>query len=524
MTRLAVRRPKSLGAVAGAALLLLAATSPAAGEPASASRYAIVVEKQTARDKNWAKVVEALRDKHSAEVFVWKVNDAESLRKQLAGFAPRYVCFVARPEELARQAKARLRSNDGRSIELPLCGIQYHRIGVLMRTLDRDPYDDAIWAVLTAASPEDAMRVVEAKPLVVRRGLSHITSGWLEWLESGVSFDEGKKGRKYVKEPRKPPREARGPDDTTAEFVRELNSGKADMVSTSGHATEGDWQMGFSYRNGQLVTVSRIRSLSRRVQDNYQKLLEGSPRLGKLFGVDTKGSVLPVLCDNPKVYYSPGNCRIANVSGLDCMVLDWIHHGAMQFFGHVGLQTRSCYAWGVAEYFLALQGRFTFAEAGWLNQQALRWELTQVKTGQRNKYLCCADRTCLPAHGKLFWETVVLYGDPAWEARLEPATQPLYDQSIRTEKLPEGKLRVTFEVEMLRARRPSRPAAFLLHEPLGTSLEVLEGPEHLVVADNFALIPFWPPGKPTPNEGQVFKATVLVRPAEREGRSEGAGE
>jgi len=103
------------------------------------------------------------------------------------------------------------------------------------------------------------------------------------------------------------------------------------------------------------------------------------------------------------------------------MVLDWIHHGAMQFFGHAGLQTRSCYAWGVAEYFLALQGRFTFAEAVWLNQQALRWELTRAPKAQRNKYLCCADRTCLPAHGKLFWETVVLYGDPAWEARLLPA-------------------------------------------------------------------------------------------------------
>ena len=52
------------------------------------------------------------------------------------------------------------------------------------------------------------------------------------------------------------------------------------------------------------------------------------------------------------------------------MAIAWIHSGAMQFFGHVGLQTRSCYAWGVAEYFLALLGRFTFAEAVWLNQQS----------------------------------------------------------------------------------------------------------------------------------------------------------
>ncbi len=193
------------------------------------------------------------------------------------------------------------------------------------------------------------------------------------------------------------------------------------------------------------------------------------------------------------------------------MVLDWIHHGAMLFFGHVGLQTRSCYAWGIPEHFLALQSRFAFAEAVWLNQQDLHRKLAHAPKDQRNKYLCCADRTCLPAHGKLFGETVVLYGDPACEARLLSATDPLYDQTIHVEKLADGKARATFEVTMRRARRPSRPAAFILREPLGSVAQTIEGPKALVVADNFALIPFWPSGAPTPKVGQQFHATVLLQ-------------
>ena len=268
---------------------VVARAAQAEAPPHQARRFAIVVTKETLQNAGWKGVVEALREKHSAEVFHPGEGGLEGLREKLGAFRPHYVCFVMRPEELAREARARLRTNRGRAIELPLCGIEYHRMGVLIRSLDPDPYYDAIWAVLTAASPQDALRVVGAKPLVVRRHLSHITSGWLEWFESGVSFDETKKGRKYVKTPGKPPVETRGPDDTTAEFIRELNSGTVDMVSTSGHATEGDWQMGYTYRNGQLVTASRIARLAERIRENYRKLLEGSAPLGKLFGVDTAG-------------------------------------------------------------------------------------------------------------------------------------------------------------------------------------------------------------------------------------------
>ena len=501
------------------------ASSPATGEGGQGRRYAIVVEKRTVEGAGWKSVVDALQKKHSATIFHREAGDGKAVRQKLAAFRPHYVCFVARPDELAREGKARVRGR-GRVVEMPLCGLYYHGVSTLMRSLDGDPYDDARWAVLTGATPQDALRVVSAKPLVVRRGLSHVTSGWLTWMERGVSFSEVKKGRKWVKEPGKPPEEVQGPDDTTKQFVDELNSGNVDMVSSSGHATEADWDMGYSYRSGKIVRPSHIARLPQAARDNYKKLLEAALRRAqggmslpnaatprpRLLAVDTANQVYAILSDNPKIYYSPGNCRIARVDADDCLALSWIHHGAMQFSGHVGLQMRSCYAWGVAEYFLALQGRFTFAEAVWLNQQALRWAVSQMsEEDKKGKYICCRGTTCYPAHGKLYWQTTVLYGDPAWEARAKPVVDPLYDQQMRSRRLKDGRAELTFTVKMRRASRPSRPAAFFLAIPAGSHAEVKEGPADLVIADDFALVPFWKAGEPAPEAGKEYRAVAVVR-------------
>ncbi len=489
--------------------------------------YAIVVAQETLGDAGWRGVVDALQKKHSATVFQPEAGGLAGLRGKLADFRPRYVCFVMRPEELAREGRARVQTRDGRSFELPLCGVAYRDMAALMASLDDGPYDDALWAVLTGATPQDALRVVSAGPLTVRRGLSHVGSGWLEWLESGISFSECKKAQMWGKQPGKPSEERVGPDDTTKAFVEELNTGRVDMVSTSGHATEHDWQLGFSYRNGQLATPLRVARLPLTARTNYQELLNakvarGEQAVAHLLGVDTSSQVLEVLADNPKVYFSPGNCRIARVDGKDCMALAWVHNGALQFFGHVGLQTRSCYAWGVAEYFLALQGRFTFAEAVWLNQQALRWELSQMSDQERiQNYTCCRNDTPMPAEGKFFWETTVLYGDPAWEARVKVSTEPLYEQALQSRRLAGGDTELTLTVTMRRASLPSRPAAFVPAQLSGSfalatppfQVEVKEGPRNLLVTGRFALVPFWKASDQAPEKGKEYRAVVVVRRA-----------
>ena len=480
-------------------------------------RYAVLAEQKTAQDPAWRKVIDALLQKHHARLFVWKGHEVEALRAKLAQYHPYYVCIVARPQELAASAWARIRSPKGQTLQVPLQGVTYHLFGMLMRSLDPDPYDDALWGIVTGADATDALRMVSAPPLTVRRGLSHIGRGWLEWLESGVSFDEGHQGRKWIRIAGQPPKEVQGPSDTTVQFIQELNSGKIDMVSTSGHATEHDWQMGYTYRSGQIVTRTRLKQIGKRLHWSQKRIDWYFQKGNRLVGVDRQNHVYPITTDNPKIYYSPGNCRIGRVSGPDCMVLGWIHHGAYQFFGHVGLQLRSCYAWGVVDYFLRLQGRFSFAEAVWLNQQALRWERSRMtKEERRTRYLCCADETAIPAEGQLFWETTAFYGDPAWEARVKPITQPLYNQHMKIEPLPDGTRKIVFTVQMQQARKPARPAAFLFHHPLGKLKKVIKGPKDLVLTENFALIPFWENLKITPHVGQRFSAEVIVEPEKQD--------
>jgi hypothetical protein len=491
-------------------------------------RYAIVVEEKALQEEGWKGVVETLEKKRSARVFHWE-GGVDGLRSRLAAWHPCYVCFVARPEELAREEKVQVQGSDGAVHEVPLCGAFYHDICALMRSLNDDPYDDAMWGVVTGATPEDARRVVSAKPLTVRRGLSHVGSGWLDWLESGVSFNEGEKGKKYVKGPGKPIETVQGPDDTTAEFVKELNSGKVDMVSSSGHATEHDWQMGFNYKDGKLIPGAAIEREPEAVRENYEKARmarekkskvkgEGKNRETKgekpgtnLLGVSSTNEVHEVLATNPKVYYSPGNCLIGRVDGKDCMALSWVHHGAVQFFGHIGLQTRSCHAWGITEYFLSLQGRFDFAEAVFLNRQAMQWELARGQHGPQD-YLCCRNeaRVPIPQERRVLWETTVFYGDPAWEARVKPVVDPLYDQGLSVKELDGGREELTFTVKMRRASRPGRPAAFLVEPRIRSAVEVKEGPKDLVVKDAFALVPFWEAGEKAPEVGQEYRAVAVV--------------
>ncbi len=499
------------------------AAAPAAGGVESRGHsYAVVAAEGTLLDPGWKGVVEALRGKHAARVFTYARGiegpahpGLKGLQAALAEMRPDFVCFVALPDELAATVEVRVQAPDGRAARMPFCGIFYHEAVALMRSLGGGRFEHAQWAILTGASPADAMRVVSAEPLTVRSGLSHVGGGWLDEMESGVSFSEVNQGEKHVKAPGTPHRMVEGPQDTTGQYVQALNSNKVDMVSSSGHATEDDWELGYSYKSGRIVTASLIRRLPEPAPGKLRDLA-AAPRpaggTGRLFGLDTAGDIHPLATTNPKVYYAVGNCLIGRVSGDDCMLLGWIHHGAMQFFGHVGVQFRSCHAWGIAEYFLQLQGRFTFAEAVWLNRQALYLEESRMNEEElRHKYLCCRNSQPLPVGGRLLWETAVLYGDPAWEARLHPVREPLYDQAMERRPLPDGREEITLTATMRRECLPTRPAAFLLPPARVSDVEVRQGPRHLAVTDNLALVPFWNAGDPAPPAGKVFKALVCLK-------------
>jgi hypothetical protein len=175
-------------------------------------------------------------------------------------------------------------------------------------------------------------------------------------------------------------------------------------MSSSGHASQHDWEMGYSYSDGKFYSSQ-----------------------GKLFGKDTKGNVYPITTTNPKIYLGVGNCLIADQSDMNCMSLAWMNSGAYQFFGHVKPQSRNCVAWDLIKYFFGLQDRYTYAEAVYLNRQSAR---THTKNWSG----------CL--------NTTVLYGDPAWQAHMKKSTTPIYDQNLTYVDKGDGIYEFTFSIKM----------------------------------------------------------------------------
>ena len=428
-----------------AVLLSASALSAAAAPPTAADAspepqikpvkvvggYAVVVSKATAADAEWARVVAALQKKYDARVIVYSDSVGQA-RAELARQLPRYACFVARPEEASREFV-----------------IQVHR---LTRRLDDDPYTGVIWGILTGYDAADALRIAaRSEPLVIRRAAAG-TGIPLELFDEGVWYSEGEKGVYEQKGASGKIERKTGPADSTRELVDALNNFHPDLFFTSGHATEHDWQLGYSYRNGQF-----------RCRD------------GVLRGIDLDRHAIAIDSPNPKVYLPLGNCLMGHIADRQSMALAFMHSGGVhQMCGYVVSTWYGYGGWGIKDYFFGQPGRFTLAEAFYANQQALvhelesrfpdsaRTDLDQFnietdpgvldRIAQKLGYKQWNDH--VKDNVGLLWDrdTVAFYGDPAWEARLAPHEQP-WDQSL-TEQDGTFTFRVTAKQDVAWGRPP----------------------------------------------------------------------
>ena len=297
---------------------------PRADRPA----YAIVVSHQTLQDEGWNRVVEVLKAKHSPLVIEFKTTLSETL-PELKRAIPKYLCFVATREEATRDFVA-----------------QAHR---LTRQLDDDPYTDCIWAILTGFDAANALSIASEKdPLVIRKVASG-TEIALDRCSAGVWFSELQPGLRTRKTATGETKSETGLPDSTREIAHALTVEKSQLFVTSGHATERDWQIGFSYRNGQFVSQG-----------------------GQLFGVDVKGQKFAIDSDQPRVYLAVGNCLMGHIDGPDAMALAFLKSaGVRQMVGYTVSTWYGYAGWGCLDYFVEQPGRYTLAEAFFANQQAL---------------------------------------------------------------------------------------------------------------------------------------------------------
>jgi len=458
--------------------------SPSTAHAASAD-YAVVVSQATFDDAEWRPVVDALVEKHKASVIRYPsgVGDA---RTQLREQFPRWICFVAKPSEAGRQFVA-----------------DVHR---LTQHLDDDIYTDAQWGILTGYDAANALRIAKhSTPLEVHKVASG-TEVELELCKEGTWYSEIKQNQMVRKEPGGKPTESKGPADTTAALADCLNTYRADLFVTSGHATERDWQIGYSYRNGMFQS-----------------------KAGKLFGRDTAGTRIDIQSPNPKVYLPIGNCLMGHIDGPDAMALAWLNSaGVTQMIGYTVPTWYGYGGWGMLDYFVEQPGRFTMSEAFFANQQALLHRLDTNFPGlaatvepkpriQATEPSKANGLNAQDAKGLLYdRDTVAFYGDPAWQAKMADA-ECAFDQRFIAK---DGNYTLEIKPKDANAFKPvntngsqrgGRPVVQLLPNRIDAkSIRVTSGAKlHPTITDNFILVPLPTTCDPSQTYRVAFEASEL---------------
>ncbi len=358
--------------------------------------YAVCVSQSTYGDAAWRGVVDALAAKHSALVVTYTgAAFPDTVRSRLSRIMPRHIAFVAQPTELS--------------------GVYVETVHQLCWALDADPYGDCIWGIVTGYTAADALRMAQAQPLTVRRGLLKTGGDLLEtYLKLGTYHSESASDVMWVRDTScgivakydagHPPA---GPADDTQALVDALNSNTSpvDIVITSGHASPLDWQLHYPNSDG----------------EGYFKSDHG-----QLYGEDIALTRHDVNSTNPKLYFGRGNCLLGLVDDLggqrdNCLALGWIHSGgAVQYSGYIVTNTYGLISGMVQSYFFPLAGRFTWSEAFFLGNQALAFHRERETPGYDEDITYDRDK-------------FVLYGDPGYDCRLDSCQSALYDQTLTYE-------------------------------------------------------------------------------------------
>lgn len=417
---------------------IILATVCSATVVASSADYVIVVSQSTNEDAQWKPVVQALQRKHDATVVTFDQGVAGA-REALQQSHPKYTCFVAKPTEATRQFVA-----------------DVHQ---LTRKIDDDPYTDTFWGILTGYDAANALRIAKhGEPLTINK-VAGGTEFAMEMVEQGLWYDELVKGKMVAKTPGSSPKQEEVEADTTAALVNSLNDYQPDLFITSGHATERDWMIGFTYRNGFFKS-----------------------KAGQMFGEDTQKQKIEVDSDNPKVYLPIGNCLMGHIDGPDAMALAWMNDaGVNQMIGYTVPTWFGYQGWGVLDYFVEQPGRYTMTEAFFANHHALIYNI-ENKIG--NEKGMTFDR-----------DVVAFYGNPAWQATMADR-EKAYGQELTVE---DGVYTLTITgnrgedsfkpVNTNGSQRGWRPIVqFLPHRV--RDIEIIAGDDlKPVIADDFILVP-----------------------------------
>ncbi len=381
------------------------------------NNYLVISGKGIQADSAWNHIVTVLQEKHHADVLAYN-ESIDELLPQIQELHPRYVAIVEKPETVGRDYVMHLNR--------------------LSRTIDDDIYADFLWGIITGCNAESALRMVNnsTEPLVVKDAFSTITelhcAKWFDryaWIDDHV---QGLWGEKASPEdtvvttqlPLKPTIVTRNRKDGIlidranstdvmtlfAELYKKYNP---DLVVTAAHATERNLEMPFSLGNVKAKD-------------------------GQLY-MDIPGKPIDLYNSGKRKIYLPiGNCLIGNMNNTPTsMAAAWMNSGnAATMIGYVVTTWYGRNGWGGLKYWLTNPGRYTAAEAFYLNQQDMMCQLEQMNPKMTTLLYPYTDnefedaaKVIAEATGQEVNEhhlgflhdrdVLAYYGDPMWNVRLQ---------------------------------------------------------------------------------------------------------
>jgi hypothetical protein len=349
-------------------------------------KYAIVVSQNTYNDPGWQAVVESLIVKHNGQVFIYSSSIYE-IQEDLSLFRPDYIAFVCQVSEASPSF--------------------VQTVWPFTRSLDDDPYGDAIWGIITGCEPEDVINKIGPQHLEIRTVLGEQIP--LSYYPQGISTNEVEYGHYSVKYPDSlnPVQYTDGPTDRTGWLVDMLNGDSlifgdyVDIFYTSGHANYDVWQL--HYPDAGLEGYFR------------------SDDFGHLYGDPYSGPDIDIVSPYPKIYFGIGNCDIGQIWGTHCMAPAWIRNGgAYLFSGYVIPEGSYSYQLGATQAYFVYQNHYPWPVAFFLGNQVFKFDLDNNTPGIGS-----------PPD----FDGAALYGDPALDARIPDSgvvIQPLLYTTVLT--------------------------------------------------------------------------------------------
>lgn len=338
-------------------------------------RFAIVASPETLALTEWHAVADAISAKHAddAQVEIIRSCPTNALER-LRASRPRYAAFILRSSEFDNASLVSLKR--------------------MMRDIDDDPFDDAVWGIVTGPDAATALRLASArKPRTIQSILA--TTGVGENAAPGqiaVISDAYPKGEWWMKNAAGEVARHSETGSLAHVFADAWNAIDAELILTSSHATERNLEMPFSL--GNMIATNGIFAVTPEVkwQDVARPLNAPSTE---------------------KVWLAPGNCLIANHLDDADMVMTALSFGKVnQFVGYIKPTWFGFAGWNTWRYFGSHGYSLSAAHYAACQWLALKLERGEAKD-EREKAGLLWDR-----------DATVFYGDPMQHVYTASAEMP----------------------------------------------------------------------------------------------------